>query len=272
MVILITGASSGIGYDAAKMLAARGHKVYGAARRVEMIPSEAMPVRMDITDEASVEAAVSQIIASEGRIDILVNNAGFGYMGAIENIDMSEARRQMEVNVFGLASLTRRVLPYMREQGRGRIVNVSSVAGRSCMYFGGWYNISKYAVEAFSDALRIEVKPFGIDVCIIEPGGIKTDWGRIAASNLEASSTGTAYEEPALNEAAAMKYAYDEKTRLLSDPSVVAGAIVKACLSRRPRLRYHPGIGGCAIPFFHSLLPARWWDSIVRILGKKIIK
>lgn len=272
MVILITGASSGIGAKAAQMLAERGHKVYGAARRVERIPGNCVPVKMDITDEASVDEAVGTVIAAEGHIDVLVNNAGFGYFGAIENVSMEDARRQLEVNVFGLASLTRKVLPFMRERRSGRIVNVSSVAGRGCLYFGGWYNVSKYAVEALSDALRIEVKPFGIDVAIIEPGSIKTEWGIITADNLEASSKGTPYEEPAFNEAASMRFAYGENFNLLSKPDVVAKAIVRACLSRRPRVRYHPGLGGCAMPFFHSLLPARWWDGIVRLLGKPIIK
>ena len=271
MVILVTGASSGIGYDTAVRLAERGHKVYGAARRVERIPSCAVPLRMDITDEASVEAAVKAVIDAEGRIDILVNNAGFGYFGAIENVSLEDARRQMEVNVFGLASLTRRVLPYMRGQGSGRIVNVSSVAGRACLYFGGWYHVSKYSVEAFSDALRIETKPFGIDVVLIEPGAICTEWGIIAAQHLEESSTGTPYETPALNEAAAMRKAYGTWGRWLSKPSVVSKAIVRACLSRRPRVRYHPGLGGRAMPFFHTILPARWWDAIVRVLGRKLV-
>lgn len=269
MVILITGASSGIGYEAAVLLAGKGHKVYGAARRVERIPSCAVPLKMDITDEASVDAAVQAVLAAEGRIDVLVNNAGFGYFGAIENVPLEEARRQMEVNVFGLATLTRKVLPLMREQGSGRIVNVSSVAGRGCLYFGGWYNVSKYAVEAFSDALRIEVKPFGIDVVLIEPGAICTEWGLIAADNLEASSRDTAYAEPALNEAASMKKVYGDWGRLLSRPTVVAKAIVRASLSRRPRVRYHPGRAGWAMPFFHALLPARWWDAVMRLLGRR---
>ena len=159
-IILITGASSGIGYEAAVLLAQQGHKVYGAARRVELMEPlrelGVVPVRLDITDEASVEACVQTILDSEGRIDVLVNNAGYGYLGAIENVSMAEARRQLEVNLFGLARLTQLVLPSMREQHFGRIINTSSIAGKGVILFGGWYNVSKFSVEAFSDALRME--------------------------------------------------------------------------------------------------------------------
>lgn len=187
-VILLTGASSGIGYETAVLLARKGHRVYGAARRVErMEPLRAfgiVPLRLDVTDEASMAACVAAVMEAEGRIDVLVNNAGYGSFGAIENVPLEEARRQLEVNVFGLARLTQLVLPHMREQRSGTIINVSSIAGKIVLYFGGWYHVSKFAVEAFSDALRMEVKPFGIQVALIEPGGIKTDWGIIAADHL----------------------------------------------------------------------------------------
>ena len=167
-VILITGASSGIGYDAAQTLAQQGHRVYAAARRVErMEPLKTMGVQvisMDVTDEASMQKGVESVIQAEGRIDVLINNAGYGYFGAIENVPMEEARKQLEVNVFGLARLTQLVLPYMRKQRSGRIINTSSIAGKMVFYMGGWYNVTKYSVEALSDALRMEMKPFGIDV------------------------------------------------------------------------------------------------------------
>ena len=157
-VILITGASSGIGFEAAVMLAKQGHKVYGAARRMELMEPlreyGVTPVKLDITDDDSIVACVRQIIDAEKRIDVLVNNAGYGYLGAIENVSMTEARRQLEVNLFGLARLTQLVLPYMRENHFGRIINTSSIAGKGVILFGGWYNISKFSVEAFSDALR----------------------------------------------------------------------------------------------------------------------
>ena len=211
-VILITGASSGIGFDAAATLARQGHRVYAAARRVErMDPLKecgVVPLQMDVTDEASMEAGVRTVLAAEGRIDVLVNNAGYGYFGAIENVSMEEARRQLEVNVFGLARLCQLVLPSMREQGSGRIVNISSVAGKTVLYFGGWYHVSKFSVEALSDALRMELKPFGIDVSMIEPGGIKTNWGIIAADHLAESSKGTPYEAEGLRESETMRKAY----------------------------------------------------------------
>ena len=270
-VILVTGASSGIGFDAAQTLARQGHRVYAAARRVErMEPLKAdgvVPLRMDVTDEASLEEGVRTVLEAEGRIDVLVNNAGYGYFGAIENVPLEDARRQLEVNVFGLAQLCRLVLPAMREQGSGRIVNISSVAGKAVLPFGGWYHVSKFSVEALSDALRMEVKPFGIDVALIEPGCIKTDWGIIAADHHVESTTGTPYEAPGLRLATTMRKAYS--IRLLSNPSVVTRAISRAVNRRRPRARYRVGFGAGLLVFFHAILPARWWDAILW-LGTKI--
>ena len=269
-VVLVTGASSGIGFDAAQALAARGHKVYAAARRVEkMEPLKAKGIevlRMDVTDEASMAEGVESILKNEGRIDVLVNNAGYGFFGAIETVPMEEARRQLEVNVFGLARLCQLVLPTMRKQGGGRIVNTSSIAGRSVFYFGGWYHVSKYSVEAFSDALRMEMKPFGIDVSMIEPGAIKTDWGLIAADHLRDSSEGTPYEHDAGNWSNTMRHFYE--SNLLSKPSVITRQILRAVESRRPKARYRKGRLSGAIIFFHWLLRARWWDGLMRGAAK----
>ena len=273
-VILITGASSGIGYDAAVILAKQGHKVYGAARRVELMEPlrelGIVPLRLDITDDASIEACVKTIIETEGRIDVLVNNAGYGYLGAIENVPMTEARRQLEVNLFGLARLTQLVLPHMRAQHFGRIINTSSIAGKGVILFGGWYNVSKFSVEAFSDALRMETKPFGIDVCIIEPSAIKTAWGIIAADNLEKSSRGTAYERTGLNMAGFLRRMYTGN--LLSGPQVIAKAISRAVNARCPRARYRAGLGARAFLTLHALLPARCWDFFAKMTGKEILK
>ena len=269
-VILITGASSGIGYDAAQTLARQGHRVYAGARRVErMDPLKAdgvVPLRLDVTDEVSMQDAVRTVLEAEGRIDVLVNNAGYGYFGAIENVSMEEARKQLEVNVFGLARLCQLVLPSMREQRSGRIVNTSSVAGKAVMYFGGWYHVSKYSVEALGDALRMEVKPFGIDVVLIEPGGIRTNWGLIAADHLAESSKGTPYETEGLREAKTFRKAYS--MQFLSKPSVVTRAISKAVNRRHPRARYRVGFGAHTLVFLHAILPARWWDAMVRMGGK----
>lgn len=275
-VILLTGASSGIGFDTATRLAKQGHKVYGAARRIDkMQPLKELgvtPIKMDVTDDASMIAGVNAVLEAEGRIDVLVNNAGYGYFGAIENVSMEEARKQLEVNVFGLARLTQLVIPHMRQQGSGRIVNLASIAGKLALYFGGWYHVSKFAVEGFSDALRMELKPFGIDVVIIEPGGIRTEWGVIAADHLAESSKGTVYEQAALNEANAMKYTYTRAGKLLSPPSVIAKAICKGVSRRHPKARYRTGMGSHSLVFLHWLLPSKWWDGLMRGLGKVKIK
>ena len=272
-IILITGASSGIGYDAAQALSRQGHKVYAAARRVELMePLKALgvvPLRMDVTDEDSMQEGVHAVLEAEGRIDVLINNAGYGYFGAIETTPMADARRQLEVNIFGMARLCQLVLPAMRAQVCGRIVNTSSIAGKMVLQFGGWYNISKYSVEAFSDALRMEVKTFGIDVCIIEPGGIRTDWGLIAARHLRENAAGSAYEEAALREAAMMEVGYSGTW--LSSPAVVTRAILRAVNRRHPRTRYRIGLGAHILPFLHAILPARWWDALIcRFLKAKI--
>lgn len=269
-VVLITGASSGIGYDAAQMLAQQGHRVYAAARRLELMePLKDLGVQvipLDVTDEMSIKQCVETVIQAEGRIDVLVNNAGYGFFGAIENVPMEEARRQLEVNVFGLAQLTQLVLPWMRKQGSGRIVNTSSIAGKMVIYMGGWYNVTKYAVEAFSDALRMETKPFGIDVVMIEPGAIKTNWGPIAAQHLRESSAGTAYEEAGTRWANSMEWYY--KSRGLSSPQVVAKAISRAVNSRHPKARYCCGRFSHAGQLAHAIMPARWWDAMMRRIGK----
>ena len=214
-VILLTGASSGIGYDTAKDLAAAGHTVYGAARRVEKLeelrPFGIIPLQLDITDEDSIKKAVETIITKQGRIDALVNNAGYGSYGAIEDVTLDEARNQFEVNLFGLARLTQLILPQMRAQRSGRIINVSSMGGRLTTFMGAWYHATKYALEAFSDALRMETSDFGIQVSIIEPGGIKTDWGMIAADKLEESAKGGAYESIARKTAENMRRLYSSK-------------------------------------------------------------
>ena len=270
-VILVTGASSGIGKEAAVLLAGAGHKVYGAARRTAQIPEGVTPLYLDISDEASIDAALETLLREEGRLDVLVNNAGYGYFGALETVPLEEGRKQMDVNLFGMVSLTRRVIPVMRSQGTGRIVNVSSVAGRMCFCFGGWYNISKYAVEAFSDVLRMETKPFGTQVVIIEPGWAQTEWGLIAAAHLRESSAGTIYEDMAEGEASLLAYAFGHLR--FPSPMGVAKAVVKASLSRRPRLRYHPGGGGVALLVLRKLLPARVWDSLLlsalRLMARK---
>ncbi len=197
-VALVTGASSGIGATTARRLAALGFTVYAAARRAERLEPLATDgirvLAMDVTDDESRRLGIETILAETGRIDVLVNNAGYGSYGAVEDVSADEARAQFDVNLFGAAELIRLVLPAMRSQGSGTIVNISSMGGRLYTPFGGWYHATKYALEALSDCLRMEVAPFGVNVVIIEPGAIRTEWGAIAADRLLASSVGGAYE------------------------------------------------------------------------------
>lgn len=264
-VILLTGASSGIGYQTAEALARQGHIVYGAARRVEqMEPLRAFgvkPIRLDVTDQAAIATAVNTILEAEGRVDVLINNAGYGSYGAIEDVSIEEARKQFEVNLFGVAMLTRQVLPIMRRQGGGTIVNIASIGGRLTTYFGAWYHATKYALEAFSDALRMETKPFGIHVSIIEPGGIKTPWGFITADHLEESAKGGAYEKQAAATVAGMRKQYSGN--MMSNPSVIARAVSRAVNSRRSKTRYTVGFMAKSLVWLHTWLPTRWFDYLM---------
>lgn len=265
-VILITGASSGIGFITAQNLAQQGHIVYGAARRLEKLEElkqyRVKPISLDVTNEESMEKAVQEIIANESRIDVLVNNAGYGSYGAVEDVTIEEAKKQFDVNLFGMARLTQMVLPYMRKQHSGRIINTSSMGGRLVSYMGAWYHATKYAVEAFSDALRMETADFGIKVSLIEPGGIKTNWGFIAADHLEESAQGGAYEKQAEKTAAGMKKQYSSK--LLSDPKVISKAISKAVNKRHPRPRYLIGMGAKPLVFAKTILPTAGFDFLMK--------
>ncbi len=198
-VALITGASSGIGKETAKLLLNDGFTVYAAARRLEkMNDIKQLGVnilKMDVSDDTSMVQGVNSIISSEGHIDVLVNNAGYGSYGSLEDTPMSEAKYQFEVNMFGLARLCQLIIPYMRKQGSGKILNVSSIGGKIGMPNGAWYHASKFAVEGLSDCLRMELKQFGIDVILIEPGVIKTEWNAIAVENLLKVSGQTAYKD-----------------------------------------------------------------------------
>ena len=269
-VILLTGASSGIGYQTAESLAKEGHVVYGAARRTEKMETlkqfGVKSIYLDVTDEESIKSAIDTIIGNEGRIDVLINNAGYGSYGAIEDVKINEVKMQFEVNLFGLARLVQLVLPHMRKQKSGRIINISSMGGRLTSYFGGWYHATKYALEAFSDALRMEVADFGIDVSLIEPGGIKTEWGIIAADKLANSAKGGVYEKEVLKTAEGMKKQYSRN--MLSNPIVITKAISKAVNSRRPKARYLIGFMAKPLVFLHTILPARVFEKIMKSVSK----
>ncbi|TXN30047.1 oxidoreductase [Lacisediminihabitans profunda] len=264
-VALVTGASSGIGEVSARHLNELGYIVYAAARRTERMSGLAAlgirPVAVDVTVDASMVALVNEIVAEAGRIDVLVNNAGYGSYGALEDVPMAEARRQFDVNVFGLARLTQLVLPHMRAQKDGYIVNISSMGGKIWEPLGSWYHATKFAVEGLSDSLRVEVAPFGIKVVIIEPGIIRSEWAAISADGLEAISAGTVYNEQARGIVRTFRTANDG--RLASDPIVVAKAIGRAVQSRRPRTRYAVGGGAAPIILLRRVLGDRGFDRFI---------
>ena len=262
-VVLVTGGSSGIGKATAKLLAQSGYRVYAAARRVdkmnELKADGIRTIELDITDEESIADAVKEIIATEGKVDILINNAGFGQYGSIEDVSLADARYQLEVNLFGLARLTQLVLPMMRDQHFGKIVNISSTGGKVAAPLGGWYHASKFALEGLSDSLRMEVKPFGIDVIVIEPGGVKTEWGAIAIDNANKTADGSAYKnliESArkINESAGAKGAA---------PIEIAAVIKAAIEAAKPKTRYAKGYLAKPILLMRKWLSDKTMDKMI---------
>ena len=262
---LVTGASSGIGEATARKLQSLGFTVYGAARRTDRLNSLAAEgvraLAMDVTDDASMQAGIDRVIAETGRLDVLVNNAGYGSYGALEDVGIDEGRRQFEVNVFGAMRLAQLALPHMRTQGSGTIVNITSMGGKIYTPLGGWYHGTKFALEALSDCLRLEVKPFGIDVVIIEPGGIATEWGGIAADLVEETSGNGAYASQA--GAVAKSLRSEANTNRNSPPSVIADAIGKAVTASKPRTRYAVGFGARPLITARGLLSDRQFDALI---------
>lgn len=263
---LVTGASSGIGYETVLSLLSEGATVYAAARRVERMEDlkakGAKTLALDVTDDAAMTAAVRLILAETGSIDILVNNAGYGSYGAVEDVPIDEGRRQFEVNIFGLARLVQLVLPGMREKRSGRIVNISSVGGKIYMPFGGWYHATKHALEGLSDCLRLETEPFGVYTVIIEPGVIKTEWGTIAADNLIKTSGTGAYAGKARRLAETMKQYYAGNG--VTEPAEIARVILKAVTARKPKTRYAKGYLAAPMLALRKILPDRLFDKMVR--------
>jgi short-subunit dehydrogenase len=261
--VLITGASAGIGRATAIYLAENGYNVYGAARRVEKMDElkayGIKPIALDVTEDKSVEACVEQIFQEAGGIDILVNNAGFGSEGAIEDVSKQDAKYQMEVNVFGAMHLTQLVLPKMRQNGYGKIINISSIGGKIALPLGGWYHASKFAIEGLSDSLRMEVKPFGIDVIVIEPGGVKSEWGDIAIENLIRVSGNAAYKEMATGAEKSFR-----RTELNNaEPIIIAKLIKKAIEVKKPRTRYAGGNMAKPLLFLRGILSDRVFDRLI---------
>lgn len=265
-VALVTGGSSGIGEATALRLQELGYTTYAAARRVERMEHLTMsgirPLAMDVTDDESMQSGVEQILAEEGRIDVLVNGAGYGSYGALEDVPLSEARNQVEVNLFGAARLTQLVLPRMRDQRSGTIVNITSMGGKIYTPLGAWYHASKHAFEALSDCLRMELKSFGIDVVVIEPGAIRTEFNGIAEEKVRAFS-GTGPYAPQGN-ALADTIASESTRRRSSPPELIAKTIGKAVTARRPKTRYVAGYGAKPMLFLHTVLSDRAFDGFMR--------
>lgn len=265
--VLITGASAGIGKIAARRLAEEGFNVYAAARRMEEMESlkssGVHPVRMDLTDSASIHLGLEEILSVSGGIDILINNAGYGSYGAVEDVPVDEGRRQFEVNLFGLAEVTRAVLPGMREKRSGRIINISSIAGRIHTPFAAWYHASKHALEGFNSCLRTEVSPYGIDVISVQPGPIRTGWLAISESNLLKASGSGAYAEEARAVADSFKQIFSIPFASAS-PEQVAGIIIKAATVRKPATRYITPASAKLMLFLRWVLPDRMLDFITR--------
>ncbi|MGO9754276.1 MAG: SDR family NAD(P)-dependent oxidoreductase [Solirubrobacteraceae bacterium] len=266
--VLITGCSTGIGRATAERLAARGkYTVYATARRAESIADlEAKGCRtlaLDVTDETSMHGAVEHVIAELGVVDVLVNNAGYSQSGALETLEMADVRRQFETNVFGLLRMCQLVLPGMRERRAGRIVNVSSMGANFVFPGGGIYHATKYAVDAISDALRFEVKGFGIEVVIIQPGLIQTNFADTAAAVTPAQDG--PYSEFNATVVTATREAYERGplAKLGGPPEAVAKAIEAAITARRPKIRYRVTPSARLLITQRRLMSDKLWDRFV---------
>jgi NAD(P)-dependent dehydrogenase (short-subunit alcohol dehydrogenase family) len=269
--VLITGCSSGIGHATAGRLARAGYRVYATARRLEAIEdlrsAGCETLALDVCDEASMKAAVEAVERKEGAVGVLVNNAGYSQSGAIEVTPMDLVRRQFETNVFGLIRMTQLVLPAMRRQKWGRIVNLSSMGGKLTFPGGGLYHATKHAVEALSDALRFEVAGFGIAVIVIEPGLIRTRFGDAAVESM-AGAKGSDGPYAAFNEAVAKAtsevYEKGPLARLGGAPEAVARAIESAIAARRPKPRYTVTASAKLLLAQRRMMPDRLWDAFLR--------
>ena len=274
-VVLITGASSGIGFETAMLLLQKGFRVYACARRLDamhMIQEQGGEiVYLDVTSEESMNNCVNYVLNKEKHIDILINNAGYGCCGSIEDIPFKEVKHQYEVNVFGLGKMIQLVLPSMRTQNSGKIINISSMGGRFTSPYAGWYHSTKYAIESISDALRMELQPWNIDIILIEPGMIQTNWGNIAAENIRMYSDNTPYQNYAQKAANYYKSHYQAVNSNLTKPSVIAKTILKAILSSKPKTRYLVGKYSHLFIWIKRLLPDKCFQFF-SLYCMKIIK
>jgi short-subunit dehydrogenase len=261
--VLITGASSGIGKATAVHLAQNGYVVYGAARRVDNLQSlkeyGIKPLFLDVTNDDSISHCVNTILGESESIDILINSAGLGSYGALEDVPMAEAKNQLEINLFGAARLIQLVLPGMRKNNYGKIVNISSIGGKIGLPMGSWYHASKFAIEGLSDSLRNEVRQFGIDVIVVEPGGTKSEMMGIGGGDLLRVSGHTAYSKFAQ----ALKKSYAEIEKNSSDPIVIAKLIKDGIEAKKPKTRYIGGAMAKPMLFLRSILSDKLFDKML---------
>jgi NADP-dependent 3-hydroxy acid dehydrogenase YdfG len=268
--VLITGCSSGIGEATARRLAAGGWTVYASARRLESIEhlrdAGCLTLALDVTDEDSMRAAVDEIERAAGAVGVLVNNAGYSQGGAIEQVPMQAVRRQFETNVYGPIALTQMVLPAMRAQRWGKIVNIGSMGGRLTFPGGGLYHATKYSLEAISDALRFEVKGFGVDVVLVEPGLIVTEFAATAVAKAGEAADDSPYAEFNAKVAALTTGVYEGPMRRLGGgPDVVAKAIEKSISRRRAPTRVPVTASAHLSILQRKLTPDRLWDAAMRV-------
>ena len=265
--MLITGCSSGIGRATAEHLSSGGHTVYATARRLESLDglerSGCKKLALDVTDESSMSAAVRSVGEAEGGIDALVNNAGYSQNGAVESIPLDSIRAQFETNVFGLIRMSQLVLPGMRERRSGRIVNIGSMGGRFTFPGGGIYHATKHAVEAISDAMRFESAGFGVQVVLLEPGLIKTEFGATSVDSIEAADDGVYGEFNEAVGAATAKGYEGPFGKLGGGPEAVAKVVEKALTAKRPRARYTVTPSARVFLTQRALLPDALWDRMV---------
>ena len=266
--VLITGCSTGIGHATALRLVKAGHTVYATARRVESLAdlqaAGAHTLALDVNDEASMTAAVRRVVDEQGAVGVLINNAGYSQSGALETLSMDDLRRQFETNVFGLVRMCQLVLPGMRAQHWGRIVNISSMGANFTFPGGGAYHASKYAVEAISDALRFEVKGFGVDVVIVQPGLIRTEFAATAQTVLGNGDGPYAEFNAAVGAATEDAYAKGPLAKLGGDADSVAKAVEKAITVRRPPIRMRVTPSARVLIGANGLMSDGMWD---RFLG-----
>ena len=270
-VVLITGTASGIGKATAERLIEQGYIVYGGDiqyeknRYLDKIGGHSLD--MDVTNEKQIVDSVAKVIKEQGRIDVLVNNAGYGLFGAVEEVTLEDARAQFDVNLFGLARVTQEVLPIMRKQQDGTIINISSMGGKIYGPLGAWYHASKHAVEGLSDSLRLEVKKFGIDVVIVQPGLINTAFGATAGKYMAKYSQGTAYQhmyDIYMNPGNVPKTRdYDRDARSPSEASVIAKVIEKAIEAEQPLTRYVKGAAAHELMHKRLMLSDEQFDELM---------